>query len=49
MYKALIKNNKKTYFTNVFVKELPLISLNNINILFHDRSIIAPLIKNIMI
>ena len=45
MYKALIKNKKNTYFTNVFVKELPLIAPNNINILFHDRSIISPINK----
>tara|TARA_B100000524_G_scaffold345470_1_gene244133 strand:+ start:659 stop:1930 length:1272 start_codon:yes stop_codon:yes gene_type:complete len=28
-YKALIKNGNKTYFTNIFIKEIPLLSYNS--------------------
>ena len=45
MYKALIKNKHKTYFTNIFIKELPLFSPDNLKLLSVPKSSICPLNK----
>ena len=43
MYKALIKYKNKTYFTNVFIKELPLFSPDNLKLLNIPKDVICPM------
>ena len=45
MYKGLIKHKNKTYFTNLFIKELPLFNTDNLSLIDIPKMEINPLNK----